>query len=136
LVIVTRRDAPGAGPGAGEVTASPTLDVSWPNMSALLVDSCAEATIAVKASATAVKLLVNLNIGLRRNGALMHIKQPVILPDGNVDREPFVVAASIHCVAQDEKFSIFATFKIPVSWGDSKSIKNTYLPMRLLILPM
>jgi hypothetical protein len=55
---------------AGELAASPTVDgASWPNMSALLVASWAEAVKAVIASATAVKLLVNLNIGLRRDGA-------------------------------------------------------------------
>jgi hypothetical protein len=55
---------------AGELAESPTVDgVSWPNMSALLLASWAEAVKAAVASATAVKLLVNLNIGLRRDGA-------------------------------------------------------------------
>jgi hypothetical protein len=36
-----------------------------------------------------------LNIGLGRNGTLTHIKQPSILPDSNVDRNPFVVSVSM-----------------------------------------
>jgi hypothetical protein len=45
-----------------------------------LLVSWAEAAKAVTASAAAVKLLVNLNIGLRWDVALTHLKQPSILP--------------------------------------------------------
>ena len=89
-----------------------TVDgVSWPNMSALLVASWAEAAIAVMASATAVKLLVNLNIGLRRSGAWTRLKQSGILPDSNMIRKPFVVTKSMLFVAKDMKFGIYTTVK-------------------------
>jgi hypothetical protein len=45
-----------------------------------LLVSWAEAAKAVTARAAAVKLLVNLNIGLRWDVALTHLKQPYILP--------------------------------------------------------
>jgi hypothetical protein len=64
----------------GKALCSAAVGCSWPNMSALLLVSWAEAAKAVTAKAAAVKLLVNLNIGLRWDVALTHLKQPYILP--------------------------------------------------------
>ena len=41
----------------------------------------------------------------------MHLEQPAILPDRNVDRNPFVVGVSMHFLALDVKFGIFATIE-------------------------
>jgi hypothetical protein len=93
-------------------------------MSALFV-SWAEAAKAVTTSATAVKLLLNLNIGLGRDGAWTRFKQPAILPEGNGDRNPFVVSISTRFVAMDVKFGIFATVEIPLRWGIGKGAKHS-----------
>jgi hypothetical protein len=54
-------------------------------------------------------------------------RQPAILPEGNVLRNPFVVSVSMRSGPKDVKFGIFATFKIPFRWGIGKRAKHLSL---------
>jgi hypothetical protein len=75
---------------------------------------------------------VNLNIGLWWDGTLTHLKQPCILPYGNAQRNPFVVAISIQFLRKDGEFGIFTTVEIPPAMGISKSTNGFYSSMRPL----